>query len=300
MRVIPLAADSMGVRSMATYVETGPVRLLMEPGATVSPLRFGLPPTPEEVEALDRALGRIRAFAVRATAVTVSHFHADHYQLDPTLYAGRRVWAKDPRTMLDAHQAGQARAFWSATGPSARLRPADGELVDLGAAIVRFSPPLPHGLEGTAFGHVIITTVDDGSRFVHAADVQGPMSDVTTAYLIRELPDLLYLSGPPTYLAGRIGQPLVERGIQNLLRIVRETGCRVIMDHHAVRETRFRERLAPVLQTGRVVTAAEFLGQRETCLEAWRPHRTARARRLAATPVIRPARRGEAASGGVS
>src|SRR5262249_60655583 len=63
MRVMPLAADSLGVRSMATYVEAGDLRLLLDPGAALSPNRFGLPPTPEEEEALARALDRIGGHA---------------------------------------------------------------------------------------------------------------------------------------------------------------------------------------------------------------------------------------------
>ena len=125
---------------------------------------------------------------------------------------------------------------------------------------MRFSPPLPHGQDGSEFGHVVAVTVDDGMRFVHASDLQGPASPVATAYLLRERPDLVYLSGPPTYLQSQVGHDVVQRGIDNLVRLVGETGCRVIVDHHAVREPRFRERLAQAFDTGRVVTAAEYLG----------------------------------------
>ena len=121
---------------------------------------------------------------------------------------------------------------------------------------VRFSPPLPHGQDGSEFGHVVAVTVDDGMRFIHASDLQGPASPVATAYLLRERPDLVYLSGPPTYLQGQVGHDVVQRGIDNLVRLVGETGCRVIVDHHAVREPRFRDRLAQAFDTGRVVTAA--------------------------------------------
>src|SRR5437867_3664397 len=160
MRVMPLAADSLGVRSMATYVEAGSLRLLLDPGATLSPRRYALGPTPEEDEALDRALARIEAYAVRATMVTVSHYHADHYQMEPKIYAGRRVWVKDPRRMTDAHQAEQGRAFWRTVGPLARLESAEGQLTEVGDALVRASPPLPHGSEGSACGFVIAVTVD--------------------------------------------------------------------------------------------------------------------------------------------
>jgi len=271
MRVIPLAADSLGVRSMATYVEAGRLRLLVDPGATLAPRRYGLPPAPEEEAALERARANIGGYGVRATHVVVSHFHADHVTLDPGGYTGRQVWAKDPRRGCDPHQAAQGREFWRIVAPVCRLEPAEGRVVEVDGVTVRFSPALPHGPEGTGFGSVVTVTIDDGTtRFVHASDLQGPASPVATAYLIRERPNLVYVSGPPTYLEGQVGHEVVRRGIDNLLRLVRETGCRVIVDHHAVREPRFRDRLEPAFATGRVVTAAEYLERRNECLEALR------------------------------
>jgi predicted metallo-beta-lactamase superfamily hydrolase len=72
----------------------------------------------------------------------------------------------------------------------------------------------------------------------------------------------------------------VQRGIDNLVRLVGETGCRVIVDHHAVREPRFRDRLGAAFATGRVVTAAEYLGRGDECLEAQRAALWARRRRV--------------------
>jgi predicted metallo-beta-lactamase superfamily hydrolase len=280
MRVMPLAADSLGVRSMATYVEAGGLRLLIDPGATLAPRRYGLGPAQEEEEALARARLRIEAYAIRATHVAVSHFHADHALADPVLYVGRQVWAMDPRRIIDRDQAAQAREFWRAIGAHCHLSAAEGHEAEIDGATLRFSPPLPHGLDGSEFGHVVaLTVVDDGMRFVHASDLQGPASPVATAYLQRERPDLVYLSGPPTYLQGQVGYDVVQRGIDNLMRLVGETGCRVIMDHHAVREPRFRDRLAQVFATGRVVTAAEYVGRRDECLEARRAALWTRRRR---------------------
>ncbi len=283
---MPLAADSLGVRSMATYVEAGDLRLLLDPGATLSPRRYGMDPTPEEAEALKRALDRIEGYARRAALITVSHYHGDHYAAVPDLYAGRRVWAKDPRRMTDAHQAARGRAFWRTLGGNATLEPAEGRATEIGGVRVKVSPPLAHGREGTGFGFVVAVTVDDGSRFVHAADVQGPASAVATAYLLRERPDLLYLSGPPTYLEAQLGPAVLRQGLDNLLRIVNETGCRVIVDHHALRDRRYRERLGPAFETGRVVTVAEYLGRRDECLEAHRPELWARHRRARGSPVV--------------
>src|SRR2546430_9453230 len=55
VRVIPLAAESLGVRSMATYVEAGDLGILIDPGATLAPTRWGLPPAEAEGQALRRA-----------------------------------------------------------------------------------------------------------------------------------------------------------------------------------------------------------------------------------------------------
>ena len=96
MNIVPLAADSLGVRSMATYVECGETRLLIDPGAALGASRFGLPPAEAEWEALRRANDRIAAYAERAGWIFVSHYHDEHYRHDPAFYAGRGVLAKDP------------------------------------------------------------------------------------------------------------------------------------------------------------------------------------------------------------
>src|SRR5712664_5028112 len=114
MKVIPLAAESLGVRSMATYVEVGRTGILIDPGATLAPARFGLPPAEAEWEALRRANDRISAYAARSSFVFVSHYHEDHFRSDPASYAGRVVLAKHPRRMVSGLQARRAHARWIA------------------------------------------------------------------------------------------------------------------------------------------------------------------------------------------
>lgn len=273
MRVVPLAAESLGVRSMATYVECGEVRLLIDPGTALAPSRYRLPPADPEWEALKRANDRIAAYATRARTVFLSHYHEEHFRYDPALYAGRRVLAKDPTRMTTPSQRRRAGELWKAIRPHCRLETAEGGRWESRDAVLAASPPLPHGLEGTALGYVAaltVTDVADGFRFIHASDVQGPLSAVATAYLVRERPHLLCLSGPPSYLERQLGTRLVEQGIDNLLRIVEATGCRVIMDHYALRDPHHRERLRRLWETGRVVTAAGYLGLADLALEARR------------------------------
>src|SRR5437879_12050175 len=126
MKVIPLAAESLGVRSMATYVEVGHTGILIDPGATLAPARFGLPPAEAEWEALRRANDRISAYAARASVVFVSHYHEDHFRSDPASYAGRTVLVKDPKRMVAGRQAKRGEELWMALGPVASGVRVDG------------------------------------------------------------------------------------------------------------------------------------------------------------------------------
>ena len=296
MKVIPLAADSLGVRSMATYVEVADAGILIDPGATMAPSRFNLPPSPDEWEAFRRANDRISAYATRASMIFVSHYHDDHFRSDPSTYVGRTVIAKDPRRMVSGQQARRAAELWTMLEAQARPTIADGYERREHRLELRVSPPLPHGVEATTLGYVVALLVVDRAereRFVFASDVQGPLSGVAAGWLIQQRPTLLYLAGPPSYIEREVGTPVIERGIDNLLRVIDATGCRVIMDHHAVREAAFGARFERLWSTKRVVTAAEHLGEPIAALESQRRQRwTAVARKPAASvrTAPRPAR----------
>jgi uncharacterized protein len=304
VKIVPLAADSLGVRSMATYVEAGGTGVLIDPGATLAPARYGLPPSAEEWDALRRANDRISAYATRARYVFVSHYHEDHFRSEPAAYSGRVVLAKDPRRMVSGAQARRAQALWSALENHARVQPADGAALTTPDLDLHVSPPLAHGTEGTTLGYVVALTLVDyreHERFVFASDVQGPLSSVATAWLIQQRPTTLYLSGPPSYVERELGAAAIERAVDNLRRILDASGCRVIMDHYAMRDPRAATRFERLWETGRVVTAAGHLGLAAQPLEArrdrlWAAVRKPPAKAVPSRFVPREARR--AARGG--
>jgi len=291
MNIIPLAAESLGVRSMATFVHAGHLGILIDPGATLAPSRYNLPPADDEWEALRRANDRISAYAARADVVFVSHYHEDHFRSDPSSYAGRLTLVKDPTRAVQGLQARRALELWKALEGRARLRSAEGFSLREGGIALEVSPPLAHGVEGTALGYVVALTVVDEAereRFVFASDVQGPLSPVVAGWLVRQRPTLLYLSGPPSYVEREVGADVIDRGIRHLLKVIDATGCRVLFDHHALRDPRWRERFAPLLDTGRVTTAAGHLGLSDATLEAGRARSWARVRKPPArTPGAR-------------
>src|SRR5262245_56689579 len=306
MKIVPLGAESLGVRSMATYVEVAGRGILIDPGATLAPSRFGLPPAEEEWEALRRTNDRISAYAARAELIFVSHYHEDHFRSDPASYAGRRVLVKDPRRMIQGLQARRATELWKTLQGAARVAVADDFRERTMDVTLEVSPPLPHGLEATSLGYVLALTVSDlaeRERFVFASDVQGPLSPVAAAYLIRQRPTLLYLAGPPSYVEREVGAAFIGRGIDHLARIVETTGCRVIMDHHALRDVGWRERFARLWETGRVTTAAAYLGLPDAVLETRRPALWSRERKplapagRAATPAASRSRAAPSSGG---
>src|SRR5213083_3408088 len=75
MKITPLAADSLGARSMATLVETPDVTVLIDPSVRLAPYRYDLPPHELEEDRM-RALWRgIRDASKKADILTVSHYH---------------------------------------------------------------------------------------------------------------------------------------------------------------------------------------------------------------------------------
>jgi predicted metallo-beta-lactamase superfamily hydrolase len=108
-----------------------------------------------------------------------------------------------------------------------------------------------------------------------APDLQGPIASATPDLIINEQPQVLMLGGPPLYLAGyRVDPTELERGVRNLTRIV-ETIPLVIVEHHALRDEAWRQKLESMFEAaagaGHVVqTAAEFAGEPNRFLEATR------------------------------
>ena len=277
MFITPLAADSLGVRSMATLVETQGVRVLIDPGVTIAETRYGLDPTPDELRAWEEASTSIIGTLCQVDAVAVTHYHDDHANLLPYVLSSTPVFLKTPVSTAE-HRFGQEmlpRLYRS----NHHVALVDNSSRSVGSVTLAFSPSLPHGKPGCRAGSVMAVAVRSKEGcFVHASDVQGPLSEVAVAWLLRQRPDVLYLSGAPTYRlyyqnerdADSLSVPDVRVARANLLRLMKYTGCDVILDHYLVRDKNFRRLYQEVFATGRVWTAAEFLGVQEQFLEARR------------------------------
>jgi len=292
LRVVPLAAESLGVRSMCTFVETPDLRILLDAGVSLCPNRFGLPPHPLEFKAIKKARKRIAEAADMADVVTLSHYHFDHHtpsyedwlcnwtiedETAKQVYLDKVVLMKNPKEWINFNQRRRGWVFQKTGGRYAKkLEVADGRTFAFGKTTIRFSEPVPHGPEDFALGWVLTTTIEyQGERFLFAPDVQGPISTKTLEKIVAEKPQIVMVGGPPSYLAGfRVNEEEFLLGMANLEKLV-ETVLYTILEHHLLRDENWREKSSKIFEkaekTGhKVSTAAEFLGLKNSFLEAAR------------------------------
>ena len=280
MRVVPLASESLGVRSLATFVEASGFGILIDPGVALGPKRYGLPPARIEIETLERMRKKIQAYARRADVVTISHYHYDHhtpffeglYESSGEAYAreiyeGKLLLIKHPTENINFSQKKRAWAFLKNAELIAKtIEFADGRSFDLGGLMLEFSPAVPHGREGSKLGFVVMTLIDDGYRLIHASDIQL-LNRKAVEWIISKNPDLLITGGPPTYLGPRAAGSW-EEGIRNLNEIIRETNAEVILDHHVVRDKRYPRFFEELEKTPK--TFASYMKVEDRPLEAYR------------------------------
>jgi predicted metallo-beta-lactamase superfamily hydrolase len=290
LQIVPIGFESLGVRSMCTFIETPDVRVLIDAGVALGP-RFRKLPHPQEYRARDQCRKRIREYAAKADVVVISHYHNDHHtpnyaeavwlgstaEESEQIYQDKLVLAKDIRNAINFNQRRRGwmfQRFLKRIGSKCEI--ADGKKYEFGATRVTFSRPVPHGEDETQLGWVLMTTIQSRDEMVlHASDVQGPMSRVTTRLILKQTSGTLILGGPPTYLEGvRVEATSIEKGLNNSATIAAEVP-RLILEHHLLRAADWRERARPVFEAAGksghiVVNAAEFMNEPPRLLESAR------------------------------
>jgi hypothetical protein len=274
MKLIPISSDSLGVRSMATYVETKDCKILIDPSAALGPKRYGLPPHKKEFHALYKTKNEIAEIAKRCDIFTISHYHYDHFDPNETFYKEKKVFAKDISNNINKSQSKRGRDFKEYIDEKCELIYSDNSNHQIGDTSISFSPPFFHGPENVRLGYVIMATIeDDEKKMLHASDVQGPITKNATDYIIKQKPDLLIMDGPPTiFLGWKLSLKDLENASNNLLKIMEKLDCDIILDHHLLRDINYKARFPePYIRgEGKLKTFAEYLGKENNTLEAHR------------------------------
>ncbi|HMK93824.1 MAG TPA: hypothetical protein VK536_00335 [Candidatus Limnocylindrales bacterium] len=289
IKVTPVAAESFGVRSMCTLVETPDVSVLLDAGVSLCPYRFSLPPHPVEFQAIAKLRAKIAEAADKAKVVTISHYHFDHHtpsfedwlvnwtEANSTarqIYQDKTALIKNPKEQINPSQRQRAYMFQKTGGKYAKkLEVADGKTFSYGKTTLRFSKPVAHGSEDSMLGWVIMLVIEyDTERFMFAPDVQGPMSQRTLELILNVEPTVIMLGGPPLYLEGfKVNAAQLGQALRNLERLATTTPV-IIVEHHALRDETWKLKLKGVFEQASkaghsVVTAAEYAGHENVFLE---------------------------------
>ncbi len=287
MEITPVAAESMGVRSLCTHVTTPDVAILFDPSAALS-YRKPYDPHPEEYCTLDDTLKQIRKYADASDYLSVSHYHFDHVRaglLDwhykfssredlQETFGGKKILAKDSREKINPSQRRRAFFFEKDLRGLAEIEWADGRTFTFGNTTVSFSHPVPHGPDDSRLGYVLLTTVEyDGNRFVFAPDVQGPVSRKTLSYLLGQQADLMIVGGPPLYLK-KFSQKEIQDSLYGLTTLATSTET-LVVDHHLMRSNEWVDWILPIQNAAertenKVINMAELGGVSPKYLEAER------------------------------
>ena len=280
MEVELLAFDSMGVRSMCTFVDAGDLRIIIDPGVSLAPRRFGLPPHRIELERLD---GLAKAIAEKATlsdVIIITHYHYDHHDLGDIIpleiYDKKTVLIKDPKNNINRSQ-GDFRAplFLGIIKEKAqKVEVADGKSFQIGKTKIEFSKAVFHG-SSSLLGYVVEVMIEaDGDRIVHTSDVQGPISEDQMAFLLNKKPRLVIADGPMIYMLGyRYSYENLESSMRNLGRLIEEGVEELVVDHHFLRDKnyfQYMNGLEEAYPSAKICTAAEYMGKEVDLLEARR------------------------------
>ncbi|MEM4644516.1 MAG: MBL fold metallo-hydrolase [Candidatus Methanomethylicaceae archaeon] len=280
MDVELLAFDSMGVRSMCTFVDAGDLRIIIDPGVSLAPRRFGLPPHRLELERLNELAKVITEKAAISDVIIITHYHYDHHDLGDIIpleiYDKKIVLIKDPKNNINRSQ-GDFRAplFLGIIKEKAeKVEVADGKSFQIGKTKIEFSRAVFHG-SSSLLGYVVEVMVEaDGDRVIHTSDVQGPISDDQMEFLLNKKPRLVIADGPMIYMLGyRYSYENLESSMRNLGRLIEEGIEELVVDHHFLRDknySQYMKGLEDAHPGAKICTAAEYMGKEVELLEAKR------------------------------
>jgi predicted metallo-beta-lactamase superfamily hydrolase len=276
MKILPVAFDSFGARSMATYVETRDVKAFIDPGVSVSPDRYSLPPHKIEIDRHRKLWDDIKKWVALSDIVIISHYHYDHHNPnEPEIFKNKDLFIKDPREHINESQKNRAAYFLAQIEGNPRsITIADGMCYQFGSTRLRFSKPVFHGLSNR-LGFVLMVMIEEDSRFIFSSDIQGPLAQEPVDFIMENQPEIVFLDGPSTYLLGSYYKMSdIDCATNYLKKIIQQTTIKnLVIDHHLPRDLNWQNFIDGLKnQNGSTLiqSAARFRGGEEELLEAKR------------------------------
>jgi len=277
MKVTPLAADSLGVRSMATAVETDDCKLLLDPSLTIVSERYGLAPHPIEIWTHQKLKERIHLYAKEINIVFISHYHPSHFSREwMDLYSDKTLLIKNPNQAISLSERNLAFTFIQSVQKNSTVDFIDDRVFNFGKTQLIFSKPVRHSTYPQGYTiHCAIKT--PRSTFLFLPDMYDWADPQTSDFIIKQDPNFIYINGPLTYKQGdKNSKKYLEQFIQNLELIIESTQIQhIILDHHLLRDLNWIEKIESLLRFVEkrgihLQTAAAYRGEENSMLEAKR------------------------------
>jgi predicted metallo-beta-lactamase superfamily hydrolase len=277
MEIVPIAFDSMGVRSMATFVKTKDVTITIDPSVSLAPSRYGLPPHKIEIEQMEEKWREIKGFVEKSDVIIITHYHYDHHNPEEVeIFEGKKLLLKHPKDKINRSQIERAEYFLERLkNVKVEIDFCDAKKYEFGNTFVEISKPVFHGAN-QKLGFVLEVFVSDGKNsFLFSSDVEGPLHADQTEFILQRRPEIVFIDGPMSYMLGyRFSKASLEKAVENLKKIS-EVSREIVLDHHLLRDINWRNQISELFVhaeqfSTEIKSAAEFRGVEENLLEARR------------------------------
>lgn len=277
--ITPLAAESMGTRSMATFVECGKINVLIDPGASLAGRRFNLPPHSLEKWRLQKHLDRIQLFAKSAQVIIITCFHSDHFSEDlKGIYKNKLIFIQNPNSKLHVTRRKAAFHFLKTIkGIPRDIVYMDNRTFEMGQLRLVFSNPMQSNNEEKGDSVISVILQQNNASFWYSSNIEGLYKPEHLNWALHYSPTFFYLDGPNTYRRGHIHKSnhlsIFFSQMKNLFeQAPLKTG---IIDHHMTRDKDWRKKIQPVFEMAginkiKLHTAADYRGEKTDLLEARR------------------------------
>jgi Predicted hydrolase (metallo-beta-lactamase superfamily) len=150
---------------MCVKVDVEGTIFILDPGASLAPRRFGLPPHPLEIDAIKKFRERLYDDFKEVEYLFISHYHRDHFTPvyksvymgteGENIYKEKKVLVKNYN---NANYSQKVRGYMlekDAKSTASDWIFADGKSFKIGDISIKVSDPIPHGKEGSKTGFII-------------------------------------------------------------------------------------------------------------------------------------------------
>lgn len=276
LNITPLAAESMGTRSMATFVECGKINVLIDPGANLAGKRFNLPPHSLEKWRLQKHLERIRLFAKSAQVIIITCFHSDHFSEDlKDIFQGKLIFMQNPNSKLHMNRRKVAFHFLKTIkGLPRDVVYMDNRTFEMGTLRMVFSKPIQGSNEEKGDSVISVVLKQNHDVFWYSSNIEGFHKPDALNWALQYSPSFIYIDGPDTCRKGYSRQ--LTTFFSHMEQLFDQAPIKTgILDHHVTRDREWEKKMQPVYEMAgfkkiKLHTAAEYRGEKVDLLEARR------------------------------